>query len=75
VHIKYNETAVHIIPMSIVIHHFPPTTQAFRHEQNPTSDPSPPSSAKPVAHLTGFVSPPATIHDDLMLFIHNKNAH
>lgn len=63
VHTKYNETAVHIIPINTVFHHLPPTTQAFRHEQNPTSDPSPPSSAKPVARLSGLVSPPATVHE------------
>jgi len=54
--------------MSTVIHHLPPTTQAFHHEQNPTNDPSPPSSAKPVAHLSEFVSPPATVHGRLDVF-------
>jgi len=68
VHIKHNVTAVHTLPMSIVIHHLPPKTQAFHHEQSPTSDPSPTSSAKPMAHLSGFVSPPATVHEQLDAF-------
>jgi len=67
-HIKHTVTTVHTLSMSTVIHHLPPTTQDFRHEQCPKSDPSPPPSAKPMAHLSGFVSPPATVHEQLDAF-------
>lgn len=39
------------------------STQAFHHEQNLVSDPSPPFWAEPVGHLSVFVSPPVTAHN------------